>query len=99
MNTGCWAVVGVYGTGTEPRLSVLRRRIEECDDHALSEGDVLLLGEDAIHSVENPLRKRTAGLHVYGGDIVLWNAAPGVQTAAKSPSPRMRHRPGRCSKR
>jgi hypothetical protein len=44
--------------------------IEECTHRDLVEGDVLVLDEDAIHAVENPLRRRTAGLHVYGGDIL-----------------------------
>jgi predicted metal-dependent enzyme (double-stranded beta helix superfamily) len=66
-----WAVVGVY-TGFE--LNRIYRRspngIEECGRRPLGEGEVLVLGPDAIHSVENPLRRRTAGLHVYGGDIL-----------------------------
>jgi len=66
-----WAVVGVY-TGLEQNR-IYRRTpegIEESDRRALGEGETLMLGEDAIHSVENPLRRRTAGLHVYGGDIL-----------------------------
>jgi predicted metal-dependent enzyme (double-stranded beta helix superfamily) len=66
-----WAVVGVY-TGLEQNR-VFRRApsgIEECGERALGEGEVLALEDDAIHSVENPLRKRTAGLHVYGGNIL-----------------------------
>ena len=31
---------------------------------------MFILDADAIHSVENPDRNWTAGLHVYGGDIV-----------------------------
>jgi predicted metal-dependent enzyme (double-stranded beta helix superfamily) len=66
-----WAVVGVYA-GLE--LNRIYRRsadgIEECAKRDIGEGDVLVLDEDAIHSVENPLRRRTAGLHVYGGDIL-----------------------------
>ena len=56
-----WAVVGVY-TGLEQNR-IYRRSgsgIEQCGDRAVGEGEVLLLGEDAIHSVENPLRTRTA---------------------------------------
>jgi len=34
----------------------------------LDVGSVLLLGDDAIHSVANPLRSYTAAIHVYGGD-------------------------------
>ena len=66
-----WAVVGVY-TGLEHNRLYRRSPtgIEECGHRALDEGEILMLDEDAIHSVENPLRKRTAGLHVYGGDIL-----------------------------
>ena len=66
-----WAVVGVY-VGQE--LNRIYRRspdgIEERGHRALGEGDVLVLNKDAIHSVENSLHRRTAGLHVYGGDIL-----------------------------
>jgi hypothetical protein len=31
--------------------------------------DIALLGDDAIHAVENPRRRFTGAIHVYGGDI------------------------------
>jgi predicted metal-dependent enzyme (double-stranded beta helix superfamily) len=66
-----WAVVGVY-TGMDQNRTFRRSStgVEACDHQALGEGDVLVFQQDAIHSVENPLRTRTAGLHVYGGDIL-----------------------------
>ncbi len=66
-----WAVVGVY-TGLEQNRLYKRSPtgIEECGHRALGEGEILMLDAVAIHSVENPLRRRTAGLHVYGGDIL-----------------------------
>jgi predicted metal-dependent enzyme (double-stranded beta helix superfamily) len=66
-----WAVVGVY-TGLEQNRIYRRASsgIEATGDRALAEGEVLVLGRDAIHSVDNPLHTRTAGLHVYGGDIL-----------------------------
>jgi hypothetical protein len=36
----------------------------------VAEREVLNLGADAIHSVENPQRGLTGGLHVYGGDML-----------------------------
>jgi predicted metal-dependent enzyme (double-stranded beta helix superfamily) len=66
-----WAVVGVY-VGVE--VNRLYRRsaagLEAVATHEGGVGDVIALDETAIHSVENPLRTRTAGLHVYGGDII-----------------------------
>ena len=65
-----WSTVGIYG-GVED--NTLYRR--EGDGVAVSghkraeAGDVLLLGADAIHSVENPTRQWTAALHVYGSDF------------------------------
>ena len=31
---------------------------------------MLMLGDEAIHSVTNPLRSHTGAIHVYGGDFV-----------------------------
>jgi predicted metal-dependent enzyme (double-stranded beta helix superfamily) len=36
----------------------------------LDEGEVALLGRDAIHSVTNPASAYTKAIHVYGGDFV-----------------------------
>ena len=90
-----WAVVGVY-VGQE--LNRIYRRspdgIEERGHRALGEGDVLVLDEgDAIHSVENPLHRRTAGLHVYGGDILsversAWGPDGAELSFAKNATPR-----------
>ena len=66
-----WAVVGVYA-GEEVNR-VYRRfgpTLEEQYVRGVARGEVLCLDEDAIHSVENLRREWTAGLHVYGGDIV-----------------------------
>lgn len=66
-----WAVVGVYA-GEE--LNRIYERgsggLRERGTRAVAERDVFVLDADAIHSVENPDRNWTAGLHVYGGDIV-----------------------------
>jgi predicted metal-dependent enzyme (double-stranded beta helix superfamily) len=66
-----WAIVGVY-TGEE--LNRIYERsfdgLREARSELVSERSLLVLDSDAIHSVENPGRARTAALHVYGGDIL-----------------------------
>jgi predicted metal-dependent enzyme (double-stranded beta helix superfamily) len=73
-NHAMWAVIGVY-EGREDntyfrRAPDDRRRLVDAGGTALEAGDVLLLGDDAIHSVHNPLDRFTAAIHVYGGDFV-----------------------------
>jgi len=66
-----WAVVGVYA-GCEVN------RLYQRSAHGLSElkgrevraGTAPVLDADAVHSAGNPRREWTAGLHVYGGDIL-----------------------------
>lgn len=65
-----WSTVGIYG-GVEDNTFYRRAgNTVEVSGHKRGEsGDVLLLGADGIHSVENPTRQWTAALHVYGGDF------------------------------
>jgi hypothetical protein len=66
-----WAVVGVY-VGTELNR-LFHRTSDGLIEHSVchvGQGEVLVLDDTAIHSVANPCRGRTVGLHVYGGDIV-----------------------------
>jgi predicted metal-dependent enzyme (double-stranded beta helix superfamily) len=65
-----WAVIGMYG-GQEDN-SFYRRipgGLEQTGGRELPEGEVLLLGDDAIHSVANSRRDFAVALHVYGGDF------------------------------
>jgi predicted metal-dependent enzyme (double-stranded beta helix superfamily) len=69
-----WAAIAVY-TGREDNTFFRRdpddrRRLAETGGKVLEERQVLLLGDDAIHSVRNPLGRLTAAIHVYGGDFV-----------------------------
>ena len=66
-----WAAIGIYG-GAEDNSFFRRqgRTIVGSGGKSLSEGDVLMLGNDAIHSVRNPARRYTGAIHVYGGDFV-----------------------------
>jgi predicted metal-dependent enzyme (double-stranded beta helix superfamily) len=66
-----WAVIGIYG-GAEDNTLFRRgtERIQRAGGRLLTDGDVLALGVDAIHSVANPERRVTGAIHVYGGDFV-----------------------------
>jgi len=69
-----WAVIGIYG-GQEDnsfyrRNPADRRHLVESGGKELRTGDVLVLGDDAIHAVTNPTDRRTGAIHVYGGDFV-----------------------------
>ena len=69
-NHRMWAAIGIYGGREENRF--FRRdglTIAPSGGKELDEGDVLLLGDDAIHSVTNPRRHDfTGSIHIYGGD-------------------------------
>jgi predicted metal-dependent enzyme (double-stranded beta helix superfamily) len=65
-----WAVIGLYGGQEDNRF--FRRapeRLEAAGGRDVSAGDVLVLGDDAIHSVANTRREFAVALHVYGGDF------------------------------
>lgn len=65
-----WSTVGIYG-GVEDNTYYRRsgRSIETSGRKRGEVGEVLLLGADGIHSVQNPTRQWTAAIHVYGGDF------------------------------
>jgi predicted metal-dependent enzyme (double-stranded beta helix superfamily) len=65
-----WAVIGMYG-GQEDN-SFYRRAtggLEGVGGRELPAGEVLVLGDDVIHSVANSRRDFAVALHVYGGDF------------------------------
>jgi len=69
-----WAVIGIYA-GQEDNTFFRRaapgnRLLTESGGKELKVSDTVLLGDDTIHAVSNPLRKLTAAIHVYGGDFV-----------------------------
>jgi predicted metal-dependent enzyme (double-stranded beta helix superfamily) len=69
-----WAAIGIY-TGREDntffrRAGPDRTGLTESGGKQLDEGDVVLLGDDTIHAVTNPLGRLTGGIHIYGGDFV-----------------------------
>lgn len=65
-----WSTIGIYG-GTEDNTYYRRAgdTIEVTGHRRGEVGDVLLLGADGIHAVQNPTRQWTAALHVYGSDF------------------------------
>jgi predicted metal-dependent enzyme (double-stranded beta helix superfamily) len=65
-----WAVIGMYG-GQEDNAFYRRTRggLESSGGKELPSGDVLVLGDDVIHSVANTRTDFAVALHVYGGDF------------------------------
>jgi predicted metal-dependent enzyme (double-stranded beta helix superfamily) len=73
-NHEMWAAIGIYA-GQEDNAFYRRRapgdpHLTESGGKELRAGDTVLLGDDTIHAVTNPLRRLTAANHVYGGDFV-----------------------------
>jgi predicted metal-dependent enzyme (double-stranded beta helix superfamily) len=69
-----WAAIGIY-TGQEDNEFFRRsgpgeRTLTGSGGKVVTEGDVLVLGDDTIHAVANPTRRLTGAIHVYGGDFV-----------------------------
>jgi predicted metal-dependent enzyme (double-stranded beta helix superfamily) len=69
-----WAVIGIYA-GQEDneffrRPEPAARTLVDSGGKRIGEGEVLVLGDDVIHAVRNPLDRLTAAIHVYGGDFV-----------------------------
>jgi predicted metal-dependent enzyme (double-stranded beta helix superfamily) len=66
-----WAVIAIYA-GQEDNTFYRRQPqgLATSGGKQLRDGDVILLGDDTIHSVTNPRREFTGAIHVYGGDFV-----------------------------
>lgn len=69
-NHQMFSVVGIY-SGREDNVFWRRHasRITTAGARSLGVGEVATLGAEVIHSVLNPLGKRTCAVHVYGGDF------------------------------
>jgi predicted metal-dependent enzyme (double-stranded beta helix superfamily) len=65
-----WAVIGMYG-GQEDNAFYRRAQtgLEGAGGRELPAGEVLVLGDEVIHSVANSRREFALALHVYGGDF------------------------------
>jgi predicted metal-dependent enzyme (double-stranded beta helix superfamily) len=80
-----WAAIAIYG-GREDNAFFRREAgtLRATGWKVLGEGDVTLLGDDTIHSVENPTRGYTGAVHVYGGDLMStprsqWSGEPPLE--------------------
>jgi predicted metal-dependent enzyme (double-stranded beta helix superfamily) len=80
-----WAAIAIY-QGQEDNTLYRRQggEIVAAGGKEMRSGDVMLLGDDVIHSVVNPVRQYTGAIHVYGGDFIdtprsQWNAATLVE--------------------
>jgi predicted metal-dependent enzyme (double-stranded beta helix superfamily) len=73
-NHRMWAVIGIY-TGREDNIFWRRvpgapeGKVEAAGARSLCEKDAVRLGQDIIHSVNNPIPRLTGAIHVYGGDF------------------------------
>jgi predicted metal-dependent enzyme (double-stranded beta helix superfamily) len=69
-----WAAIGIY-LGREDNEFFRRpepgaRTLVESGGKTLDVGEVVILGDDTIHAVTNPISGLTGAIHVYGGDFV-----------------------------
>jgi len=69
-----WAAIGIYA-GEEDNAFFRRDpaapgRLVDSGGKRIGAGDVVVLGDDTIHAVENPVARLTGAIHVYGGDFV-----------------------------
>jgi predicted metal-dependent enzyme (double-stranded beta helix superfamily) len=69
-NHNMWASIGIYA-GREDNIVWERKgsSVEASGAVSLSEKEVFPLPPNGIHSVINPIRRRTAAIHIYGGDF------------------------------
>lgn len=66
-----WAAIGVF-TGVEDNHFYRRSEahgLDRLNVKRVDEHDVLLMGDDIIHSVTNSQDRFTGAIHVYGGDF------------------------------
>ena len=65
-----WAVIGMYG-GQEDNAfyRACAAGLEPVGGKEVPAGDILVLGDDVIHSVANSRSEFAVALHVYGGDF------------------------------
>ncbi len=83
-----WAAIGIYA-GQEDNAFFRRNgsadgTLVTSGGKRLAQGDVVVLGDDTIHGVTNPLTRPTGAIHVYGGDFVnqprsQWGPGPQVE--------------------
>lgn len=79
-NHNMWAVIGVYDGQEHNRFYRYEDgKLHEKGERLLKEGDIAILGPEAVHAIANPLPTVSSALHVYGGDLAerpdrsMWN--------------------------
>lgn len=79
-NHKMWAVIGVYDGQEHNRFYRYEDgELIEKGERLLQQGDVAVLGTEAVHAISNPLPTSSSAIHVYGGDLVersersMWN--------------------------
>ena len=79
-NHNMWAVIGLYdGEEQNKFYQEESGELTQVGEQLLRAGDVAVFGPETIHSVVNPLRRKSNAIHVYGGDAVtragrsMWN--------------------------
>jgi predicted metal-dependent enzyme (double-stranded beta helix superfamily) len=68
-----WAVIGVmHGSEENEFFRPSARTVEPSGSgRVIAEGEVLMMGDDTIHSVKNPsIDRLSSALHVYGGNLL-----------------------------
>ena len=69
-NHNMWASIGIYSGREDNILWERRGNVVAAQSAAsLSTKEVFGLPADAIHSVTNPIGRRTGAIHIYGGDF------------------------------
>ncbi len=74
-----WAVIGVYdGQENNYFYRRIENGLEAASRKQVYQSNVLALGPEVIHAIENPLDRTLFAIHVYGGDLPaaprrMWN--------------------------
>jgi predicted metal-dependent enzyme (double-stranded beta helix superfamily) len=84
---GTWAVIGV-ASGREVEHFFVERggRLESFGEVEVGPGETVVLADQTIHAISNPLAQPARGLHVYGTDLVaaprrMWDPRSGEACA------------------
>jgi predicted metal-dependent enzyme (double-stranded beta helix superfamily) len=84
---GLWSVSAFYA-GRE-RNTFYRRTpngLEQTSGKEYGEGDVVVMGKDVIHAIENPLRTNNAALHVFAGnEFAVAHSQWDIETLEEAP--------------
>jgi predicted metal-dependent enzyme (double-stranded beta helix superfamily) len=84
-----WAAIAMYG-GQEDNAFYRRTPdgLQPSGGRQVVAGDVLVMGDDAVHSVTNNRREHAVALHVYGGDFFATDGRSEWELATLEERPR-----------